>query len=366
MSSRVVTISAHRPRSWARTISTGLLVAAAAMLVVGLLAAFGSERLGYDFRASYLPAAEAVLDGDSPYPGPDGRVLEQERGYVYPPLLAVALAPFARVSFDIAALLAVLVAGGAIAAALLLVGVRDIRCYAAAFVSAPVWNALEMANVSALLALALALLWRYRDDAPRAGLALGVALAAKLLVWPLLVWSSGTRRLPLTFSAVSVAVVGVLLPWAVIAFAGLGRYVDVLQRVTEIQAGKSYSSVGMANALGLGETFGHVVGVVVGVLLLLWCVGRARRGDDVAAFALALAAALVLAPIVWQHSLVLLFVPLGIARPGFSLLWLLPVVLWLSPRAGHGEGLEPFLPALVAAVLLAASLVPSSRRRSAA
>ena len=82
----------------------------------------------------------------------------------------------------------------------------------------------------------------------------------------------------------------------------------------------------------------------------------------------AVAATLALSPIVWLHYLVLLLVPLAIARPRFSIVWLLPVLLWSSPRPGYAEGVQTFLPALVAVIIVACSSParPSSalRRRS--
>ena len=50
--------------------------------------------------------------------------------------------------------------------------------------------------------------------------------------------------------------------------------------------------------------------------------------------------------------------PLG----SWRVVWLLPIVLWVSPRAGNGDGLEAFLPALVTLVLLSVVL---ARGRSA-
>ena len=58
---------------------------------VGLSAADGL--LGWDVRFAYLPAAESVLDGDSPYPALDDPILEEQKGYVYPPQLLFVLAP---------------------------------------------------------------------------------------------------------------------------------------------------------------------------------------------------------------------------------------------------------------------------------
>ena len=81
-----------------------------------------------------------------------------------------------------------------------------------------------------------------------------------------------------------------------------------------------------------------------------------RRGEDLRSFTLALAASLALTPIVWLHYLVLLLVPLAIARPRFSAIWLVPLLLWLTPLNGNGESIQPFLPALVVAAVIAVVL----------
>ena len=64
----------------------------------------------------------------------------------------------------------------------------------------------------------------------------------------------------------------------------------------------------------------------------------------------------------WLHYLVLLLVPLAIARPRFSLIWLLPVLLWVSPKPGYAEGFQTFLPGVAAAILLAVLLVRQRAR----
>ena len=60
----------------------------------------------------------------------------------------------------------------------------------------------------------------------------------------------------------------------------------------------------------------------------------------------------------WLHYLVALLVPLAILRPRFSAIWLLPVLLWVSPKPGYAEGVQTFGPAIVAAILVAAILAP--------
>ena len=67
-------------------------------------------------------------------------------------------------------------------------------------------------------------------------------------------------------------------------------------------------------------------------------------------------ATLALSPIVWLHYLVVLLVPMAISRPRFTTLWLLPVLLWISPKPGYAEGYEAFVPAIVASILVVALL----------
>jgi hypothetical protein len=56
-----------------------------------------------------------------------------------------------------------------------------------------------------------------------------------------------------------------------------------------------------------------------------------------------------------------LLVPLAIARPRFSAVWLLPLLLWLTPLNGNGELVQPLLPALVAATVFVLALLESDR-----
>ena len=151
-----------------------------------------------------------------------------------------------------------------------------------------------------------------------------------------------------------------------IGFAGFGEYPDLLRRLSELQSERSYSIVGMAATLGVGEGVGRAATLVVGGALLVACVVLARRGDEERSFTCAVAATLALSPIVWLHYLVLLLVPLAILRPRFSLLWLLPVLLWVSPRPGYAEGYETFMPGLVAVILVTVLLVRPRRDRGVA
>ena len=323
----------------------------------------GEDLLAWDVRFAYLPAADAILDGRSPYPALDDPILEDQKGYVYPPQLAVALLPLTKLPIDLVALI---VTAGMLAMlwlTLRLLGIRDVRCYAAAVLWMPVASGVLLANVSIPLALALAVTWRYRSQVREPAIALGLAVSAKLLLWPMLVWTLATRRVRTTAWALVTGVLVTFAAWAAIGFDGLGGYLGLLRRLSEIQSENSYSIVGMTSTLGLGETVGQALAVVIGGGLLVACVVLARRGDEQRSFTCAVAATLALSPIVWLHYLVLLLVPLAIARPRFSIVWLLPVLLWSSPRPGYAEGFQTFLPALAALILVTVVLVRPTQDR---
>ena len=335
-----------------RTVTLGVSLALAATLVTTLVAAAGSPDLALDFRAAYLPAAEALLEFGSPYVvnerSPDGI----SGAYLYPPQLAFAVVPLTAISADIAAFVAFLVALAALMGALALLGVRDIRCYAILVVWAPAWQALQMANVSALLVLALALVWRYRDHAWRSGSALGLAVSLKLFLWPMLVWALATRRSHMAGLAVAVGLCVTFGSWAAIGFAGFTAYPDVLRSVPDQS---SYSIVAVLESLGYAQIVGFVVTLGIGATLLAAAVVVARTGAEIRAFTLAIAATLAFTPILWWHYLALLVVPLALTRPRFSPVWLLPTAIWVS-RAGAGDAVETAVPLFVTALAFAVIL----------
>ena len=342
-----------------RVASLGVLSGVAAMFITALLAAAGSSRLGPDFDA-YLQGARLLREIGSPYVSPADSLADGQLPYVYPPQLAVVLVPLTALSTDVAALLAFATSFAALLGALAIVGVRDPRCFAALIIWAPGFNALEMVNISACLTLALAAIWRYREMLWRPSLVLGVAVSTKLFLWPVLVWAVSARRYGVAGLAVASGLGLTITTWGAIGFDGLLTYPDQLAR---IRFEDSYSLTAMTTATGGSEVLGVAISAVIGGALVGAVLILGRGGDDFRAFTCAIAAALALTPVVWQHYLVLLAVPLGIAVPRFSPIWLLPVLLWVSPRAGHGDGLETFVPGAVALALL---LVIMSRPRTAA
>jgi len=350
------------PRASSRPgLLTVALVFIGGALLIGLVGMSAAEGLlAWDVRFAYLPAAELILDGNSPYPALDDPILDEQKGYVYPPQLALSLVPLAFLPVGVAASLVALGLLALVGLTLYVLDVRDVRCYAAAAMWVPTISGVLLGNVSIPLAFALAVAWKYRDRVGPSAAALGLAVSAKLLLWPMFVWMVATRRIRTAVYAVLVGLAVTLSAWAAIGFAGLGEYPDLLRRLSDLQSERSYSIVGMTAELGLPAAVGQFFALVVGVGLLVGCVLFARRADDERAFTCAVAATLAVSPIVWLHYLVLLLVPMAILRPRFSVLWLLPVLLWVSPRPGYAEGIQTFGPAIAAAAVVGVLLVRPS------
>ena len=106
-----------------------------------------------------------MLDGRNPYPPPTAAGVAPGDRFVYPPPVALLLLPFGLLPFGVAAALITVVLLAAVAATLAVLGVRDWRCYGAAYLSIPVLHDVRLGALTPLLALGLALVWRWRSEA---------------------------------------------------------------------------------------------------------------------------------------------------------------------------------------------------------
>jgi hypothetical protein len=342
-----------------------VLVVLPILVYLVALPSYGDDA-GFDLRQSYLPAAERVLDGESPFPSLDDVAALERYAYVYPPLLAFLASPLTLVGGDAASAVGVTLFLALLAATLWITGVRDWRCYGVVLLWAPTFNAVQNLNVSLPLAFGVAALWCLRRRARAAGLVLGLLVAVKLFLWPLIGWLVAVRRPRAALVAAVVAPLLVLGSWAAIGFDGLAGYRDLLARFTELNETDSYAVSGALAALGAPELAGRAVAVAVTALLLALGVRFGRRGDELRAFTAFLAAALALPPILWQHYLLVLLVPLAVSRPRLSAAWLLPLVLWLAPQTANGDWWQTLLVPAVAVALVVTALVPGDARRRVA
>ena len=283
-------------------------------------------------RTLYHPAPDPSrpLTADCLGPGPDC--------FVYPPLTAVLAVPFTLLPFSAAAVLFYVSDVAALLAALRVAGLRDWRCYGVALACWPALASFESATITPFLALGLALGWRYRDRRSVASLALGAVVIAKLFLWPLAFWLLATRRFSTAVSTVVAACGLCLATWAPIGFAGFGGYPHLLRALTGLWQSHAYSPVALGLALGLPTRAASVLGFAAGGAVLALAARAARRPDgDQASFALTIAAALLLSPLVWLNYFALLLVPLAIARPTLTRAWALTLPFMLLPGMSDGH-----------------------------
>jgi alpha-1,2-mannosyltransferase len=295
---------------------------------------------GFDFRPTW-DAGGRILDGEPLYPPARAEVLAGEDQFVYPPAPAVAALALRPLGFELSSFLLALGLVGAVLLTLRLLGVRDWRCYGVAMLALPVLDGIRLGALSAFLTLAAALAWRYRSSVWVVGVALGAALAAKLFLWPLVLWLLVTRRVRHALAAAGIGVAMTFTAWLAAGFSGLREYPALLGALTDALADRSYSVLALGVASGLSSTAAQALAVVAGAALLTGALAATRRASapdaDRTLFLAALAAALVFSPIVWTHYFVLLLVPIALASPRLGPLWLLPLAFWLLPHAGTGE-----------------------------
>ncbi len=156
------------------------LVVAAGVYVSGVFwAASSSTSLGYDLQRIALQASDAIVHGRPVYGG--------GFNYVYPPFYAELVLPLLAIPASVLSWIAAIASLAMILSALVLVGVRDVRrALALAALSETEAMGAQVANASSFVCHLVALTWRWRGY--RGEVALAIAIAVKLYVWPLELW----------------------------------------------------------------------------------------------------------------------------------------------------------------------------------
>ena len=312
-----------------------------------------------DFRFAYYPAAKAILAGGDIYPHGDfvlrsGFVLD----YVYPPLTAIAVIPLTVIPVHAAEIAFAGLLVAVFLATLAVLGVRDWRCYGLAFAWPCVVDAVQTGNVTVFLCFFAALAWRFRDSAFRSGASLGLSLATKVLLWPLVIWLAASGRLRSALWSVGIAAATMLVTWGAIGFSGMSDYPGLLHRLSDFMDGRSYTVYALGLDAGLPSPLARSLWLVLAVALLAATAVVARRGDDRRAFVLALTATLACTPIVWLHYFSLLVVAVAVMQPRLAPVWFMGFAMRAFDATGVFNG-SPFQNAAmlgVAAVTVALAL----------
>lgn len=352
---------APRMRNLGRAgLTAALVVAAVGVLVVGVGSTFGSH--GFSDFGVFWKAARAVLDGRSPYPPATVAALRHQNAFVYPAPAALAIAPLGILPEGVAAALFLTASVGAVAGSLRLLGVRDVRCYAVALLSLTTVQGLVLGALSPLLVLPLAVAWRWRDRLRVVAVTAAVAVALKLFLAPMAIWLAVTGRLRAAIAGGALTAAVVFGTWPLIGLPTLRSYPTLLSTLTRVEGRSGLSAYALLTRLGLPSTAAQAAAIAIaaGLAALAFRLRRSAAGDA-AAFAIAIAACLIVSPIVWLHYYVLLIVPVAVLSPRLSWAWALPLASWTFA--------EPVQPAatwkIVLAQLAIAGLVVLAARSAA-
>jgi hypothetical protein len=328
-------------RGW-RSLCVLAVLASVPLFTVPMVMLFHHHAL-YDFRGGLYNAGTAILHGLNPYHAgflahqaaimrAGGVAIGETVGWtfslpVYPAPANLAVVPLSLLPFWLAGAIYTVLSVGAMLLAIWWLDVRDWRCYALTLLSFPFLFGLMLGAVGPFLVLGAAATWRWRDRVWPPAIAVASIVVAKIFPWTLGIWLLITKRYRAFWAAVAVGAAVTLLAWAVTGFAGMLQYPQMLANVSFIQEVRASSLVAILLALGLSAFVATALGVLAGAGLLFaaWRATRRPDGEQIA-FSLAIIAALIAAPIVWDHYLVLLFIPIALRSPRFSGLWFVPMI----------------------------------------
>jgi hypothetical protein len=328
--------------------------------VVVAIAFSGTRAWAWDLRAFYNAAIDYV-NNVNPYPAAHLSALTGQEVFVYPLPAAVAFVPLLLLPWPVATIVFALLMVACVAGTLYVLGVRDRRIYVVALLALPTQQAVLLGTISPLLALLLALLWRYRDRRWTAAALLAVLVVSKLFLWPLGLWLLATRRFKAVAYGAGLAVASLVVASVPYGLSIMRDYRDVLSLLSRFESTFSFSPFSFFRAAGLPQHAALAASAAVALILVGLLVVAASRRDELLAFRAALALAFVCSPIVWGHYFIILMVPLALMRPTFGAVWL--ALAWLPSDAVafvHHRALWIGLALLLAAVQL--GLTPEWRR----
>jgi hypothetical protein len=334
--------STERPQAGRTLLEAGFC---ATVLVWLLVSVVRDGAFATDFRYAFWPAGRHVLDGTSPFP----HVIDFYRlPFVYPAPAALFFAPFGALPRPLADALFTALLAAALVLTLRLCRVRDPRCYVLAFLWAPVFSALQTANLTLLLALGLAGLWRLERRTLAAAAIAACLVALKVFLWPVVVWLAVRRGLRAGLLSIALTGAVTVMSWWAIGFAGFREYPHLMRLISREEAPRSYSLVSLGMRLGLGQSVATVLALGVGLAVLAWaCVLARREVDGRRSFALTVAAVLLCSPVIWLHYFALLVVAIALLSPRLGAAWFAPLLLWPCPVMLFAPTLWPLAPLFV-------------------
>jgi hypothetical protein len=357
--------------------AAAVILLASSILVVVMMVRAGSANpaFQFDFKGDLYVAGRAIVHHESPYKPTllqaeaiavrAGRLPRPVASPRWPPPPLLASVPLSLLPFPLAGWGFLVFSISGLGLGLRLLGVRDWRCIAVALLSWPALFGAWLGNVSPLLLLGTAVAWRYRSRVVPLAIAVASVVATKLFLWPLAIWLYATRRIRAMVMTLVIAAAGILAAWALIGFAGLTAYPQMLVNIATI--GEAHGSSLVALLLSLGMPVSAARAVSLGTAGALLCIairlGRLPDGDR-QSLGLALLAALTATPVVWAHYLVLLYIPIALLAPRISAIWFVPMLAFLSPLPVAHPHVWSSLPELLVELVIAVWLCGTLLNRS--
>lgn len=273
-----------------------------------------------DFHGNVWWAGNRILDGKAAVP--DGQT-------AWPPTATVFVAPVALLPYWVGLAAWTVISVGVFLVGLRLAGCRDRRALLVAVLSPPALGCVVVGNLSLVLAGGVAVVWAYRDRGFVSGFVAGAVVAAKIWLWPVLVFFVLTRRWLSLAAALGWCVAAAAI-WLVLSPSTLGAYPAWSDQMVDTYAQWGMGLSAALETVGTSVTAATSVALVAGLVVLA---AAARARSDLTIFAGCIAAALVASPLVWPHYYVILFVPIAALASRLSSLWFVPyltgfVFLW--------------------------------------
>ncbi len=283
-----------------------------------------------DFRHSFWVAAHRFLLGGNPYAWSRSQILSGT-SYPYPATTTILLAPLALLPSLVASGVATGACLLAPLAALRVLEIGDRRLYGVVLLWMPVVLGWQSANMSLPLAFGLAVLWRKRNAPGWAGALTALLVLVKPIMLPLGLWLLATRRYRAGLIAVASGIAASAVSWSLAGWDSLPRWLELVSRQGSLLDRRGYGAIALLWHLGLSQAAAMGVTLALAALLAGALVRAGRQGLEAAAFALAVTLTIVASPQVDLHYFALLAIPLALAVPRLSAVWLLPLVLWACP-----------------------------------
>jgi len=312
-------------------------------LVFALAAYAGDDRLALDFHYELYPQAALLRAGEPAFDTPDA-YLQDRANLIWPIAAVLPVVPLTYVGPEAADWIATGFTIATLVAALGVLGVKDWRVYGVTLLWPSVTDAYQTANASLPLVLLVAIAWRWRHRGAVSGAAIGCGLAVKFFLWPLVIWFLAAKRWLAAGVTTALLATSLLL---MLPFTSIGEYVRLLQKLRRTFEPDTYTVFAVLNDLGAPEMVsrGATLALGLGLLAFAW-----RRRS----LTLAIAAALVLSPIVWRHFFVLLVVPIALIRPRLHPLWLVPIGMWLGDGTFNGDTWQTIVVLILAGIVVIA------------